>query len=297
MVQILPQEPGLGELLGMGMGQGIQQNMQLQQALQLAKVKEAAKASEGMTPYQQEQTELRRREIEQRSKEFERKPIEEEKKREFGLIGDYAKKIIESESNIPTKQTALNTMKQALEEGNLGIGLDYLADLTKIEAFRSPEAAQFLTAGKEFFLGNLARVKAKGVNQWIERQLKEIQPLIGRRKDANLITTAMLQNEIELQRKEGDLFHEYKKLADDGKISYSHLPYLVRKELDSYATSQEKNLIKEIKRIKEIYGPKKEEYPGLKKLTPSDIEKFLKKAKNDPDKAVEMAKQAGYLVE
>lgn len=47
MVQVLPQEPGLGELLGMGlgqgMGQGIQQQAQLQQAIQLARAKQAAK--------------------------------------------------------------------------------------------------------------------------------------------------------------------------------------------------------------------------------------------------------------
>jgi len=250
MVQILPQEPGLGELLGLGVSQGVQTGLQ-----GLVKNYMQKKQAPPLSEYQQIQTKLREKELLQKEKSLEEKPKEEQKKREYTLIQDYAKKMVENESTSNIKQSAINLAKNAFESGNLGtFSRDYLAELTGLEGFRSAKGAQALVAGKEFFLGNLGRVKSRGINQWLEKQIREMQPVIGRSREANLTAVAVLQNEIDLSKKEQQLFNEYMDLADQGKIGYRKVPYLVSKEIDSYASQKEKDLIKEIRHIKKLYG-------------------------------------------
>ena len=334
MVQVIPREPGLGELLGSGLGGGFNTTVN---ALMEAKMKSLMKQEEmksltkalgieqlgtlssGQPPIatgqemvspqsnlsqtlnpQEEQIEkiatnpqamlalttldpnagkmvetmyssqLKRQELGE-------KRAEAQKGREFDLIKDYSKKIQENVSNLGTKQTSLNQLKEAFGSGNLGaFSPDYLADLTGIEAFRSPKGAQAITAGKEFFLGNLSRIKARGVNQWIERQLKEMQPLIGRSRTANLTTTAMLQNEIDLQKKESELFDKYMDMADQGKISYRKVPSSVSKELELFAIKSEAELKKEIQRIQKDYG-------SASKSTKGQISSSFEKLPNAKD--------------
>jgi hypothetical protein len=110
------------------------------------------------------------------------------------------KSSAERAESLPQKEFALQNMMDAVEQGNLSFfSPDSLADLTGIEAFRTPEGAGFKTAGKEFFLGSLKRAGARP-NQWIEAQIADMLPKIGRSPEANLSVTEALKTEMDIEK-------------------------------------------------------------------------------------------------
>lgn len=162
------------------------------------------------------------------------------------------RKIVEE---LPMKENALEVMKDAIQTGNLGtFSLDYLADLTGLEGLRSAEGAQFKTASKEFFLGNLGRIGAKGLNQMMEKVVMEMSPLIGRKPEANLAVAEILQAELDVSRKESELIHD---LGQSYKEKHGHYPDdlsdRVYKELRPYAVSRQKEALENAHKIKEKY--------------------------------------------
>ena len=76
-------------------------------------------------------------------------------------------------------------MNDAIASKNLGFwSSDNLAEITGVEAFRSPEGAIFKTASKEYFLGNISRAGARP-NQWIEQQISDMMAKIGNLQKMN----------------------------------------------------------------------------------------------------------------
>src|SRR5688572_7375586 len=78
----------------------------------------------------------------------------------FGM--ERAKKVLDKAEEIalglPVKNTALKLMVDSIANKDLSFwSPDNLAEITGIEAFRSPEGALFKTAAKEYFLGNISR--------------------------------------------------------------------------------------------------------------------------------------------
>jgi len=165
------------------------------------------------------------------------------------------RQLIES---LPQKEMALETMKNAIQSNNLGaFSLDNLAELTGIEGLRTPEGAAFKTASKEYFLGNLGRIGAKGLNQMMEKVVMEMSPLIGRKKEANLAVAEILEAENDVARKEAELINS---IGNNFKEKNGHYPddleHLVYKQLHPYAVERQKETLKKIDQIKEKYEPK-----------------------------------------
>lgn len=190
--------------------------------------------------------------------------------------------------DLPYKESALSNMKAAIESGNLGMfTLDNLAEITGIEGLRSPEGAAFKTDAKEFFLGNLSRVGAKGLNQMMEKVVQEMGPLIGRKTEANLAVTEVLGAEMDVTRKEAELINE---IGQAYKEKHGHYPddlaHRVYKELSPYAKQRQKDALAEIKRIKSIYEPKNKE--GILMYDPSG------NLRRVPHKDISSAKESGY---
>ncbi|CAB4121570.1 hypothetical protein UFOVP1357_53 [uncultured Caudovirales phage] len=204
--------------------------------------------------------------------------------------------------SIPKKENALNFARDAVESGNMGtFSLDYLADLTGKDVFRTAKGAQLLTAGKENLLSNMSRVSARAQNQWFEQRLASMFPKIGQSKEANLTVQEMLEGEVALDSaylKEFDRISE----EDEGRYGY------VRKDASKRAHNAIKPLEKEVfnrssYRMREL----EEQEMGAKKLnskvespvprgTPLTLANMNILYKKYGDKAIEKAEKLGYRV-
>lgn len=182
----------------------------------------------------------------------------QERKESFGLAKPTLERGRELVEDLPYKENALSTIKDAIQSGNLGMfSLDNLAELTGIEGLRTPEGAAFKTASKEFFLGNISRVGAKGLNQMMEKIVYEMSPLIGRSTEANLSVAEILGAESDVTRKEAELINEIGSAYKDKHGQYpDDLAHRVYKALRPYAQQRQKDALAEVDRIKTHYQPK-----------------------------------------
>lgn len=199
---------------------------------------------------------------------------------------------------IPQKRTAINLMKDAVANQNLGFfSPDNLAELTGIEGFRSAEGAIFKTAGKEYFLGNIARAGARP-NQWIEQQIADMMAKIGREPEANFSVLRALENELDLDEARVRITQEISdRLKAAGDLGQGKLGSLVNKELSQYAERRQDILFNDLRAIKAIAVKAPQRFRKVEKGTPvSDYmaQALLKQFNNDPKKAADEAKKLGY---
>lgn len=199
---------------------------------------------------------------------------------------------------IPQKRTAVNLMKDAVANKNLGFfSRDSLAEITGIEGFRSPEGAIFKTAGKEYFLGNISRAGARP-NQWIEQQIADMMAKIGRSTEANLSVLRALENELDLDEARVKFTDEISdRLRAEGDYGQGKLGTLVNKEMSKYAEAKQDILFNDLRAIKAIAENEPQKFRKVEKGTQvSDymVQALLKQFNNDPKKAREEAKKLGY---
>lgn len=199
---------------------------------------------------------------------------------------------------IPQKRTAVNLMKDAVANRNLGFfSPDNLAELTGIEGLRSQEGAIFKTAGKEYFLGNIARAGARP-NQWIEQQIADMMAKIGRSPEANFSVLRALENELDLDEARVRITQEVSdRLREQGDYGQGKLGSTVNKELSQYAEAKQLVLFNDLRAIKAIAENQPQKFRRVEKGTQvSDFmaQALLKQFNNDPKKAAEEATKLGY---
>lgn len=199
---------------------------------------------------------------------------------------------------IPQKRTSISLMKDAVANRNLGFfSRDNLAEITGIEGFRSPEGAIFKTAGKEYFLGNIARAGARP-NQWIEQQISDMMAKVGRSPEANFSVLRALENELDLDEARVRITNEISdKLRSEGDYGQGKLGSMVNKELSKYAEEKQDVLFNDLRAIKAISEKTPQKFRKVTKGTKvSDFmaQALLQTFNNDPDKAAEEAKKLGY---
>jgi len=217
--------------------------------------------------------------------------------RKAALHAPATKKYFEGLSDradaLPQKQAALQSMTSAIEGGDLGtFSPDYLAEITGIDAFRTPTGAAFVSSGKEYFLGSLKRAGARP-NQWIEQQIQKMLPQIGRSKEANLTVAETLKTENLIEEKQVELGYQ---LANELEETLGYvprdLPQRVAKQMKPFAEEQQKILEEKLRQISSEVVLKK-----VPKGTPLNKEMALqlfKKAKGDKTKAAKIARGLGY---
>lgn len=201
-------------------------------------------------------------------------------------------------ATLPLKESSLDLMQDAIANKNMSFfSGDNLAELSGIEGFRSKEGAVFKTAGKEFFLGNISRAGARP-NQWIEQQIAEMMPRIGRDASANFSVVRALRNEIDLDKERVRLSNEISdRLSAEGDQSQAKLGYLVNKELSRYASQKQVELFNDLRAIKAIDEKKPQKFRPLEKNAPVSeymAQALLLQFNNDPKKAAQEAKKLGY---
>lgn len=149
--------------------------------------------------------------------------------------------------NIPLQEQAIEDIKEA----SPSVGWrDYFSDILGVEPFRTAEGAKLKTAIKDFFLSDLTRAGARP-NQWIEQQLADALPKIGRSKEANLITAEGLKFKVDLAKKRMEIID---KLAEEQKKSHGYvkgnIDSLAFNMMKPYVKDKQKELKKSIEEIK-----------------------------------------------
>ena len=200
---------------------------------------------------------------------------------------------------IPQKRTALNLMKDAISNKDMSyFSRDNLAEITGIEGFRSNEGSIFKTAGKEFFLGNIGRAGARP-NQWIEQQIADMMPKVGRNVDANLSVQRALENELDLDEERVRLTNQtYDDLEKKGDLSKGSLGRIVNDKMTKYATEKQDILFNDLRAIKAISEEKTQKFRPVKKGTEISnymAQALVKQFNNDSKKAADEAKRLGYI--
>lgn len=213
-------------------------------------------------------------------------------------IKDRADKIAET---LPQKRTAINLMNDAISNKDLSFwSRDNLAEITGIEGLRSPEGAIFKTAGKEYFLGSIARAGARP-NQWIEQQIADMMTKVGRSTEANLSVARALENELDLEEATVRLTEEISdRLLAEGDYSQSKLGSILNKELSSYAERKQQELFNDLRAIKSIGENSPQKFHKVEKGTPVSrvvAQAILRQFNNDPEKASQEAIKLGYTFE
>ncbi len=220
----------------------------------------------------------------------------------FGM--DRAKKVLDRAEEIaqalPVKNTALKLMNESIAGKNLSFfSPDNLAEITGIEAFRSPEGSLFKTAAKEYFLGNISRAGARP-NQWIEQQIADMMTKIGRSTEANLSVSRALQNELDIENERVRLTEEiFDNLRNENK-DVGNLGSMVNKELSQFADQKQGELFNDLRAIKSIGENKPQKFKPVEKGTKISsymVEALLNSFNNDPQKASQEAKKLGYSFE
>lgn len=215
---------------------------------------------------------------------------------------DRAQKILlkadEIAETLPQKTTALNLMDNAISSRNLEWwSPDNLAEVTGIEAFRSPEGALFKTAAKEYFLGSISRAGTRP-NQWIEQQISDMLTKIGRSTAANLSVSRALRNELDLDRERVRVTEEISnRLREQGDLSMSKLGPEVNKHMQNYAETKQRELFNDLRAIKAIDDKQPQKFKKVESGT--EISKVMAQAllrqfNNDATKAREEAQKLGY---
>ena len=198
----------------------------------------------GRTLQQQKDVALRER---TENRKIESKKDEMRRKEETSVSHPILLELNQARKNIPLQEQAIEDIKTSIPEVG---SLDYLAELTGFEPFRTAAGAKTKTAIKDFFLSDLSRAGARP-NQWIEQQLADALPKIGRDPIANLVVAEGMRFKVDLAKKRIELIDE---LSEKDKNKYGY----VRGDIDSraynlmkpYVEQRKKDLQEDIKKVK-----------------------------------------------
>jgi hypothetical protein len=194
-----------------------------------------------------------REQREEKKYEFERNKLR--RKEESEISKPILLELNQSRKNIPLQEQAIKDIKEAAPS----VGAqDYFADVTGFEPLRSAQGAKLKTAIKDFFLSDLTRAGTRP-NQWIEQQLADALPKIGRSKEANLVTAAGMEFKVDLAKKRIELLDE---LAEQDREKYGYVKADIdsraSKKMSKYVADRQKELETSIKKIKSEAKGKKE---------------------------------------
>ena len=182
------------------------------------------------------------------TQEREDKITDQTRKESFELVKPILQRNDEARKNIPLQEQAIEDIIEAAPETGIR---DYLADTFAFEPLRTAEGAKLKTAIKDFFLSDLSRAGARP-NQWIEQQLADALPKLGRSTQANLITAEGMKFKVDLAKKRIEIID---RLADEDRKKYKgevkpDVDARADKEMKKYVIDRQAELRDRIKEIK-----------------------------------------------
>lgn len=160
------------------------------------------------------------------------------------------------ERSLPRLESSLGEMESAIKSGELESFTNTLADITGIEPLRSAEASKFKTAAKDYFLSTIKSIPGSRLNQFLERQINDGIPKIGRSQEGNLYGLNMYKFNLDLDKEWvktiNDLEEKYRK-------EYGYVPGDIEREaskiMQPYINERQKQLSYDMRAIKEKYNP------------------------------------------
>lgn len=240
--------PNLGQQQGQPQGQQQQQGQEFNPSnLSDAQIAQLALYDPNLAKVvQQQKNELQSQQQMKQKRSWELEDLQ--RKEETEISKPILLELNQARKNIPLQEQAIEDIKTASPD----VGWrDYFADTLGIEPLRSAEGAKLKTAIKDFFLSDLTRAGAKP-NQWIEQQLADALPKIGRDPKSNLITAEGLQFKVDVAKKRMETVD---RLAEKDKKKYGYVKGNIDsrayKQMLPYVKERQKDLQNKIKQIKD----------------------------------------------
>jgi hypothetical protein len=166
-----------------------------------------------------------------------------------------AEKVLEENDQLrnllPSKQAALDAMKDSVMTDDLSFfSPNSLADLPGGEWLRTAAGGQFKTAGKTFFISNVQKFGARP-NMYVEQQVSDMLPKIGRSRAGNLAGLQMFEFEQEVENMRVETLDN----LEDEYIEKGNVPGTIGKEankkMKKYIADRQKQLGDNLKLIRE----------------------------------------------
>ena len=216
-----------------------------------------------------------------------------------------------SEGVLFEKERALKLSGNAIASGKPGaFSKDVFAEaLTRIpvigplaEALRSPEGAVMKTAQKELLLGNIQRAGQRP-NMWIEQQIADMQPKIGRTMEANLTVNEILETNVALEKLRNEISYamEEEEVRVNG-FAKPGLAHRVDEELRVKGQGLQDRLAFRTRAIHDGLTSKKQLRKEVDKPVPDGtyltpiMAEIMKDKVGSPEKVIQRAKQLGYTI-
>lgn len=230
----------------------------------------------------------------QKSKDLEAK--------ETKLSDPYLKTIEEKRASTRDQESSLNLAETALRDrDNSTIFYQFVADKLGFDPLLDENSSLLRTSSKEFILGSLRRAGSRP-NMWIEQQIGNMFPTIGKTKQANMSVIEALKFDNKINQKEVEISD---RLSDKYKQTLGYIPSSISKDVDKelrpYVEKQRDKLGTRLQEIKEM-KKSPDQLKSLKHvaegtpLTRSRGLAILETAGGDVNKALNIAKKLGYKV-
>jgi hypothetical protein len=173
---------------------------------------------------------------------------------DFEIIKPVIQELSQVRKNIPFQEQAIEDIKNAAPD----VGWrDYIADVAGFEPGRTAEGAKLKTALKDFFLSDLTRAGSRP-NQWIEQQLSDALPKLGRSPEANLIVAEGMSFKVDLAKKRMEIMDD---LIEKDRQKYGYVKPDIDtrsyKLLKPFVEQRKKDMIDTITDIKKKNKPSK----------------------------------------
>ncbi len=173
-----------------------------------------------------------------------------ERKEASEIVKPLMQELDEVRKNIPLQEQAIESIQRNVPDVQWQ---DYAAELTGFEPFRTAKGAELKTALKDFFLSDLTRAGSRP-NQWIEQQLADALPKIGRSPEANGIVAEGMKFKVNVAKKRIEILDD---LAESDRNKFG----FVKPDIDSraykllkpYVDQEKKDLIDNITNIKSSF--------------------------------------------
>jgi hypothetical protein len=246
-----------------------------------------------------------RRRKEEREEQIGQKKFESERTYQSKRAIPFLTKLDAERVSLDDKDQALSLMTNAIDEQDVSFFSkdNFAGFLGRFgEGLRTAKGAQLITAQKEFLLGNIARAGARP-NMYIEQQISNMLPKIGRSREANQTVVASFTAEQELARKKqeiaDDLIEKY-----ENELGYvpGNIASQVDKAVKPFAVEIQNKLSYNLRNIQENEMGEKVLKRSLNKKVPKGTPLTLQTAKlfmekeGSKDLAMKRAQELGYTI-
>lgn len=198
------------------------------------------------------------------------KEEQEERKNTKERVEPVLEEARKARTSLPGKKTALNLFKEAIDEGigplsfaNVADKINHLAGTNLFPENASAKEAAY--ASKTYLVENLSKVGAKGLNQFLEKQIIQAQPSIGSSEKGNRAVLHAMESAYDIEKNYVDTVGKLQDMYEDVGLSVPKKAVRDAEKLSQkYADERIKQLAVDLKENDEK-GQSDEEVMGVNK--------------------------------